>query len=260
MEDLNRQIDVLEKKAAGGRSPFFAQLAAYYLESGQAQVAVRTCEDGLANYPFYATGHLIRGKALMALKMNAEARREFTWVVDFMPGNAAARKLLESVPPGEDETFITPAIPPAFEAKEEPAPAYTPAAEPSFELPNVEPSQDFGLPAEAPAAMDFNLPSEAPANDFGISAEPPPSTGFDLPTEAPTTNYAMEPEQPAPAPEFSGFSGFAEPPAAVEAPAMDVPAEPEIQSQAPDFGGFGGFSSPGCRWAGTRSGPIWAVR
>jgi len=85
MIDIAQQhITTLEKRVGSdAKSPLFAQLAHYYLEASRAQDALRICDAGLANFPFYTTGHLVKGKALAALNMQAEARREFEFVLNF---------------------------------------------------------------------------------------------------------------------------------------------------------------------------------
>ena len=48
---------MLEKRVGtDAKSPLFAQLAHYYLEASRAQDALRVCDAGLANFPFYTTG------------------------------------------------------------------------------------------------------------------------------------------------------------------------------------------------------------
>jgi hypothetical protein len=88
-----QDIASIEKRVGPhGNSPLFAQLASHYLEQSRAQDALRLCDAGLANFPFYTTGHLIKGKTLLALKMYAEARREFEFVRDFLPNNHTIRE------------------------------------------------------------------------------------------------------------------------------------------------------------------------
>jgi len=100
IDTAQQHIAVLEKRVGtDAKSPLFAQLAHYYLEAKRAQDALRICDAGLANFPFYTTGHLIKGKALVALNMRAEARREFEFVLDFLPNNETLINLLAQMPP-----------------------------------------------------------------------------------------------------------------------------------------------------------------
>ena len=100
METTQQRIAILEKKVGtDATSPLFAQLAHFYLEAKRAQDALRICDAGLAHYPFYTTGHLIKGKVLVALNMQAEARREFEFVHNFLPSNETLINLLAQMPP-----------------------------------------------------------------------------------------------------------------------------------------------------------------
>jgi tetratricopeptide (TPR) repeat protein len=104
IDAAQQRIIALENKIGqDAKSPLFAQLANYYLEASRAEDALRMCDSGLANFPFFTTGHLVKGKALIALNMKAEARREFEFVLEFLPNNEAVARLLEQIPPGEEE-------------------------------------------------------------------------------------------------------------------------------------------------------------
>jgi tetratricopeptide (TPR) repeat protein len=241
LEQVSQQIELLEKKVRGGRSPLFARLAGLYLESGRVQDALRVCEEGLANYPFYATGHLIRGKALSVLKMNAEARREFTWVLDYLPGAASVKKLLDQVPPGDEEILLT-FPPPSPKAKQEmgfihhtaPASQHSPLS--SAQPPSkTEPS--FDIPAEPSAVEDFT--AQTSANEFGVSAEPPAADPFSSQKLTAESPFGAEMTNEAPsATDFGGFGGLSETPPSVAASPFEPPATP-----ADDPFGFGGMSS-----------------
>ena len=130
MDTAQQHIATLEKRVGtDARSPLFAQLANFYLGASRAQEALRICDAGLANFPFYTTGHLVKGKALVALNMKAEARREFEFVLDFLPHNETVVKLLAQMPLAADETLLAPPEPPR--KKIAPAPAQkVPAPEP----------------------------------------------------------------------------------------------------------------------------------
>ncbi len=97
-EIIEQKIQILEKRVKdSSASPLFAQLAAYYLEIGRLDDALRVCDTGLAHHPFYTTGHLIKGKVLLALNMPKEAQRELEFVASFFPTNEEIKRLLQSV-------------------------------------------------------------------------------------------------------------------------------------------------------------------
>jgi hypothetical protein len=210
-EIAQQQIIALEKKVGSdAKSPLFAQLANFYLELHRAEDALRMCDAGLAHFPFYITGHLIKGKALAALHMQAEARREFEFVLEFLPRNETVTALLEQVPPSEDETLT--------------------AKPPDIKPEVIEP--------------EYNPPS---LDEFKISSTPQPEsgysfTGFDQPERE-------QPPELSPAPtSLSGpsfFDAITQAPAAAPTddllgfatPSMEVPEIPEPSS-------FSGFEVP----------------
>ena len=109
-ETVQQKIQSLEQHLTSQpRSPLFAQLAAYYLDAGRSRDALDLCDRGLSHYPFYSTGHLIKGKVLLDLKMTAEARREFEFVRDLFPGLDTLKQLLRDLPSNEIETLAAPA-------------------------------------------------------------------------------------------------------------------------------------------------------
>ncbi|MEX2115303.1 MAG: hypothetical protein WEB37_00330 [Bacteroidota bacterium] len=198
IETLAQRIQTLERHlAAQPRSPLFAQLAGYYLEAGRSQDALTVCDTGLANYPFYTTGHLIKGKTLLALNMRAEARREFEFVHQMLPLNEAVGQLVAQIPPSPEESLTeTSRATPTVEAsaittevvqKVEPAIAeadqllsqFTEEAEhPTVEEPALKAEtqpQEESPSFEELTAETFQA-SEAPAetaDSFGLT--PPPS-------------------------------------------------------------------------------------
>lgn len=213
-EVQQQKIAALEKKVGtGGKSPLFAQLASLYVQQGKAKEALRLCDEGLATFPHYTTGHLIKGKALLALQMNAEARREFEIVLNFLPANETVSFILSNIHVGGAETLTSPAEPatptiptatiaPTEEVVETAAPADFGPQEPvQQEIPSV---------AEPPAA----LPAE-PANIFeavGQSLEvvedPFGFGGGGESTTAPPAVVTTVEETPNP---FEGFPGQSEP-------------------------------------------------
>ena len=195
MIDVAQQhIATLEKRVGkDARSPLFAQLAHYYLESNRAQDALRICDAGLANFPFYTTGHLIKGKALVALNMQAEARREFEFVLNFLPNNETLINLLTQIPPTAEETLI---VAPQKVQPEIIAPEPTPSlanfdypASTSQEVPlSPEPTFNFGgFEQQAPEqqAVSEQFPEPAPTAS-------PAANFFDEITQAPTPSLAEE--------------------------------------------------------------------
>ena len=93
-----KAIKALEKrlKKQPG-SPLFARLAGYYLEDGRTDDALRVCNEGIIHHPYYTTGLLMKGRTLVALKKNAEARKSFNVVYELLPGIESVEKLLADV-------------------------------------------------------------------------------------------------------------------------------------------------------------------
>jgi tetratricopeptide (TPR) repeat protein len=212
-EIAQQQITALEKKVGpDAKSPFFAQLADFYLELHRAEDALRMCDAGLAHYPFYTTGHLVKGKALVALHMRAEARREFEFVLEFLPRNEMVTALLEQIPPSEDETLTA--------ALQEVQPE---VIEPEYILPSLD---EYKIPV---------TPQLHPEPGYSFS-------GFDQPTQE------QQPElSPAPT-SLSGpsfFDAITQTPAAIitddllgfAAPSIETPEMEEPSS-------FSGFDVP----------------
>ncbi len=208
-----QEIATLEKKVGvQARSPLFAMLAEQYLSAGKSQEALKLCDSGLANFPFFTTGHLIKGKSLVALKMLAEARREFEFVLDFLPGNSAVTALLASIPRSSNETIAVEA--PASRPSAPPRTAVSPAPlEP--QIAEVSPLP----PPEPPAELDnFGIipaPSAPAESDFGYGISPAPAE--------PQQQFGFPESAPAQANSFDAMSQFTELPAAPSSPAL--PAE-----------------------------------
>lgn len=231
MSVVHQDIESLERRVGQhGDSPLFAQLAFYYLQQSRTQDALRLCDAGLANFPFYTTGHLIKGKALQALKMYAEARREFEFVLEFLPHNDAVKKLLEHLP-AREEILAAPAEPEPVPP--EPEPAFQPPA--VMEHPTVS-TRTVGIPpvaAELPPAesFDFTAPEPAPqAPSFPIPAAEPTVNPFEAYTSIP---FPAQTAEPAPAEtENNPFADFSfTPPATTPIPELQNFA----QEQSMDF-------------------------
>jgi tetratricopeptide (TPR) repeat protein len=205
-EIVQQQILALERKVGqDAKSPLFAQLANFYLEQNRAEDALRICDAGLANYPFYTTGHLIKGKALVALHMRAEARREFEFVLEFLPRNETVTGLLEQIPPSEDETLTAPKYEEQPEVIE---PTYTPPSIDENRIPSL--PQQFQEPEYSFSGFD------QPLQEQQIELPPAPSplaepSFFDTFAQTPITKTTED------------FLGFVEP--SVETP--EIPEMPE---------------------------------
>jgi tetratricopeptide (TPR) repeat protein len=214
IDAIQQRIAALEKKVGPqAHSPLFAQLAYLYLEAKRSRDALRICDAGLAQFPFYTTGHFIKGKALLALNMNAEARREFEFVLDFLPSNETISGLISQIP-SRGEVSIAPdqqKAPPRVAAPEPPeAPPPPPATPPPAPMP--EPAQPaavsegspfFGTVEQAtpviPTEEPFGpiqtgrepetpaMPQAAPFGDFGLPTQEttPPSETLQPPVEQP---------------------------------------------------------------------------
>jgi len=210
IDAAQQRINTLEKKVGtDAKSPLFAQLAGYYLEASRAQDALRVCDAGLANFPFYTTGHLVKGKALVVLNLLAEARREFEFVLDFLPNNETIKTLLNQMPQSESES-ISAALQDRQPSAPEPeqiqtsAPAYSYTASPA---PSREATYEYGE-AEQP------VQEQAPSVPVEPSTE---STFFDALTQPPSAEttddafglgFGAPATETLPAPEVSPFGGF----------------------------------------------------
>ncbi|MGA3285827.1 MAG: hypothetical protein ABSD46_00215 [Bacteroidota bacterium] len=223
-EIAQQQITALEKKVGpDAKSPLFAQLANFYLELHRAEDALRMCDAGLAHYPFYTTGHLVKGKALVALHMRAEARREFEFVLEFLPRNEMVTTLLEQIPPSEDETLTATLQEVQPEVVK---PEYIPPSLDEYKIPSTpqlhpEPFSGFDQPAQeqqpelSPAPTSLSGPSF-----FDAITQAPAATTTDdlLGIAAPSIET---PEMPEP----SSFSGF-------DVPMPESPSFSETQASA----------------------------
>jgi hypothetical protein len=226
-EIAQQQITALEKKVGpDAKSPLFAQLANSYLEQHRAEDALRICDAGLAHYPFYTTGHLVKGKALVALHMRAEARREFEFVLEFLPRNEMVTTLLEQIPPSEDETLtatLQEVQPEVTEQKYIP-PSLDEYKIPSTPQPHPEPGYSFSG-FDQPAQEQQPELSPAPASLSGpsffdaITQAPAVTTTDDLLGFAAPSIETPEMQEP------SSFSGF-------DVPMPESPSFSETQESA----------------------------
>ncbi len=205
IETLEQRIQSLEKHLADQpRSPLFAQLAGYYLQAGRSQDALTVCDAGLAHYPFYSTGHLIKGRTLLALNLRAEARRELEFVHQMLPLNETVAQLVAQIPPSPEESLASaPAAvkAPAVVAKAAPE---TPPAEPAISEAEQLLSQFTEEPTQSTnegPAVAAEQTTQAEVSPFeGLSPDVPETSeqttdafGLTTPTAEPETFAAPEP-------------------------------------------------------------------
>lgn len=190
-ETVEHQIQNLEKLLSSQpRSPLFARLASFYLDTGRTQEALRICDNGLAHHPFYSTGHLIKGKILLALSMPAEARREFEFVHDALPGNESILHTLRDLPSGDIDSLSAPpeadtASPPTTEP--EPIAESSPPA-PSGEAATPEASAEEVLSQFAETPAEASEETQESKGDSASSGEPSETFAAESATETPSTD------------------------------------------------------------------------
>jgi len=213
MIDIAQQhITTLEKRVGSdAKSPLFAQLAHYYLEASRAQDALRICDAGLANFPFYTTGHLVKGKALAALNMQAEARREFEFVLNFLPDNETLINLLAHMPPTAEETLT---LAPQEELLEFPAPEEP--ATPSMAEYSYPDSAVFEVPSNPEPSFGFNGIEQPTLEQQAVQEQPQEPT---LPNASPTPDFFDEITQPSPVVATEDTNGFG-----FNVPTVETPA------------------------------------
>ncbi len=226
MDAAQKEIAALERLVGPqGNSPLFARLADLYLQAGRPKDALRVCDAGLGHFPFYTTGHFVKGRTLLALEMTNEARRELEFVRDWLPTNPTIWGYLDSLPIDEEQQLT---IEPEAVAEVE-----VPAAEPeAFAPAPAEPESNFFsaiTDSEAPtSAVDTAGPTDTPAvsNVFGLPSEVPSGFGgfggFGGSTETPASEAEAAPETFG---GFSGFGGSSEPTAVESADAFGATAE-----------------------------------
>ena len=206
---LEETIKPLEKRLSKHpRSPLFAQLAGFYLEAGKPQDALRVCDEGLAHHPMYTTGHLMKGKALVALKMTAEAHREFEIVYSMLPGVESVARLLTETE-GEGDA-LTPTAGPLRDTPELVATVSAPAEEPppvveaAHEIQPVEEPPPLPTPVDEPpmaeaVAETATEPAVSSEDSFGgagtMTEEPLPFGGVETPAGPPSEAPAVEDEE-----------------------------------------------------------------
>ena len=86
-------------------SPWFARVAAGYLEQGETVRALKLCLAGMRDYPRYMTGALILGKCYEAMGQRGEAILEYRRILDVHPDNPMLHRLCTAVERKEEEEF-----------------------------------------------------------------------------------------------------------------------------------------------------------
>ncbi|MEK6565435.1 MAG: hypothetical protein AABZ41_01885, partial [Bacteroidota bacterium] len=239
-ETIQQKLAQLEKRVGpNSKSPLFAQLASFYLLAGRGQDALRVCDEGIANFPFYTTGHLVKAKVLLTLNMNLEARRELEIVHEFLPTNTTINRFLAEIPGAPGEIPGAKTIKPKARTVEATSPVQEPPlvmeTTPEIQSPDSESStvtaeapqvsapqttaEFFGVsPSEVPTPEA--IPAASPESAEGVSADP---FGFDAPpAEAPQAESAP------PADATSPFGGL-------EAPTAEPPASAGLPSEEESF-------------------------
>ena len=93
--------DEIERHAARlGRDPgsrVFAQLADAYRKEGLLEEAIRICRDGLIVHPSYTTARVVLGRVLLEQGALEEAEAEFGRVLEQVPDNLLALRLLGDI-------------------------------------------------------------------------------------------------------------------------------------------------------------------
>lgn len=230
------EVEWLENRIKkDARSPLFARLADCYLSQGKFQDALSQCEKGLAYFPSYPTAHLIKGKTLLALNMQAEARRELEFAKEIFPDNVIIVNLLSRI---SQEVEFAPVKPLEAPKKVGKKPASEPSKgspsesavmpEPTISPIQPEPPQPSvdktfqpqQFDAQQPSSVDTSSPFEFPdvfvtpsqQEEPGISQQPPQpeqaaENPFDFPEIFGTQPTVVSDQQPA----QGGESSFGDP-------------------------------------------------
>jgi tetratricopeptide (TPR) repeat protein len=235
-ESLHEQIPSLERRLAREpQSPLFARLASHYLQAGRAQDALRICDEGLAIYPFYSTGHLIKGKVLLELKMLAEAKREFEVVSELLPSSELASRLYSSIDLGPSTDIAT-------TVTEEPAAVVEPMAPEASAPPQEETvTAEVSLVLQADQVVpqvEVAPPQEVIAEELPLVQEEVPAQPAETPRTEEPSSFGGEPtgvefqEQPQAETTDYGFGVPAES-AQPEEPVTEISTEPPAVQPEP---------------------------
>jgi tetratricopeptide (TPR) repeat protein len=91
IEELKRRVQMDPASIA------FAALAEEYRRAGMFDEAMATCTAGLRRHPVYISAHVTLGRTFVALGRLADARAEFSYVLDRAPENLAAIRGLAEI-------------------------------------------------------------------------------------------------------------------------------------------------------------------
>jgi tetratricopeptide (TPR) repeat protein len=193
-DPLLERIKSLELRLAKNpQSPLFARLADYYRQVGRSKDALRLCDDGLASYPYYTTGHLVKAKVLTQLGMTAEARHAYEIVREFLPTNESVMRLtsiIDHLPLQEPEVAW------AVEEPVEPEPAQSLALEIVQEEVVVEEPQPTAIDEPQESPIEEVAPQEPVAVEEPTpQAEEPPVQEF-ITEEPLVQEFVVEELQP----------------------------------------------------------------
>jgi tetratricopeptide (TPR) repeat protein len=95
----------VENSGSIGLSPWFARRAVERLAAGNTTEAVRLCVEGMAKYPWYATGAYVLGMCYERLGRRAEAVIEFRRACGLAPDASVVREALGRAERREQEAF-----------------------------------------------------------------------------------------------------------------------------------------------------------
>lgn len=93
-DEIERHAARLEKDPA---SRVFAQLADAYRKEGLLEEAIQICRDGLVVHPTYVSARVVLGRALLDQGKLEEAEAEFSRVLEQVPDNLLALRLLGDI-------------------------------------------------------------------------------------------------------------------------------------------------------------------
>ena len=100
----------MESVESTSRSPWFARRAAERIAAGDNAGALRLCVDGVAEYPWYATGTYILGRCYEEMGRAGEAVLEFRRATALVPDARVVREALTRAERKERESFETFAV------------------------------------------------------------------------------------------------------------------------------------------------------
>jgi tetratricopeptide (TPR) repeat protein len=98
MDDLKTQIEQLESVLSKNeRSPLFTRLASLYITQRDYSRAIRICESGTSVYPSYATGFLLKARALQQSGRLTDALEDYKRVLEILPRCTIARNEVDAI-------------------------------------------------------------------------------------------------------------------------------------------------------------------